>query len=128
MIDGVEDVLHDLNGDYRLLLITKGDHTAQQVKIETSGLAHLFDEIEIVPHKNPDTYRHLLHRHRVDPADFTMVGNSLPSDVLPVVEIGGHGVHVPYHTTWDLETAEPHPETPFDQVESLHHVREVLPR
>lgn len=102
LIDGVADVLDQL-GDRQLMLITKGDLYHQRARIESSGLEDRFWQTEVVAHKDVGTYRRVLGLHGVDPERFVMVGNSLPSDVLPVIELGGRGVHVPYHVTWHHE-------------------------
>ena len=102
LIDGVTDVLDEL-GDHTKMIITKGDLYHQLSRIESSGLSTFFWQTEVVAHKDPVTYRRVLDLHGVDPSNFVMVGNSLPSDVLPVMEIGGKAVHVPYHVTWAHE-------------------------
>jgi putative hydrolase of the HAD superfamily len=108
LLDGVREVVEGLvGGPRRLLVITKGDLFDQESKLAGSGLADLFDAIEIVSEKDPATYRRILTRHAIDPASFLMVGNSLRSDVLPVVEVGARAVHVPYEVTWALEHVEP---------------------
>ena len=89
------------------MLITKGDMLDQTNKIESSGLADHFEQIEIVTEKTADTYSYIFSRHAVEPAAAVMVGNSLPSDVLPVLELGGYGVHIPYAVT---ATFEQHPD------------------
>ena len=106
LMDGVEDVLVALAADYRLMIITKGDLFDQETKIARSGLADHFDLVEIVSHKKPETYANLLAKHQVTAERFLMVGNSLPSDVLPVLAIGGQGVHIPYHVTWAHEVVD----------------------
>ena len=103
LMEGVEEVLAELVGDYRLMIITKGDLFDQETKIARSGLAGYFDLVEIVSNKKPETYARLLAKHDVEPERFLMSGNSLPSDVLPVVRVGGHGVYIPYHVTWAHE-------------------------
>jgi putative hydrolase of the HAD superfamily len=100
-------VIDGLAGRYRLLLITKGDLFDQESKIARSGLAEKFDAIEVVAEKEPDVYRRVLRRNRVDPERFLMIGNSVRSDVLPVLAVGGQAALVPYHLTWELEQAEP---------------------
>jgi putative hydrolase of the HAD superfamily len=105
LLDGVSDVVEDLATRHRLILVTKGDLLHQETKIAASGLADLFWQIEIVSEKDPATYRRLLDRHAVSPSDFVMIGNSVASDVLPVLALGGRAVHVPYHITWALEVA-----------------------
>ncbi|MEQ8842834.1 MAG: HAD family hydrolase [Acidimicrobiales bacterium] len=99
LLDDVLDVLDRLS-HHTLMLITKGDLYAQHARIAESGLAERFWRIEVVAQKDVDTYARLLDLHRVPIDDFVMVGNSLRSDVLPVIELGGRGVHVPYHVTW----------------------------
>ena len=103
----VEEVLTNLSRTRPLMLLTKGDLFDQEAKIARSGLADHFTHIEIVSEKNEETYAGLLQRHSVRAADFCMVGNSLKSDILPVVALGGHAVYVPYYTTWLHERAAP---------------------
>jgi putative hydrolase of the HAD superfamily len=100
LIEGVEDVLTQLQGKYRLVVVTKGDLLDQQRKLVKSGIEDYFHHIEIVSEKNDEEYTKLIKHLDVEPTEFVMVGNSLKSDVLPVLNIGGHGMHVPYHTTW----------------------------
>ncbi|MFZ4809875.1 MAG: HAD family hydrolase [Ilumatobacteraceae bacterium] len=106
LLPHVPEVLAKVGAKYRLVLITKGDLVHQTHKITTSGLDHHFDHREIVLEKNPDTYAGLLRRFGVAPSRFLMVGNSVRSDVLPVMAIGGNAVHVPYHLLWELEHVE----------------------
>ena len=89
-----------------LILVTKGDLWHQESKVASSGLADLFDGIEIVSEKDPRTYGTILRRHGVDPEAFCMVGNSVRSDVLPVLDIGGRALHVPYELIWAHEAVE----------------------
>ena len=107
VLPGVRDTLEKLVVDHSLLLITKGDITDQMAKVNASGLAYLFWQVEVVGEKDESTYRTVLARHGIDPATFTMVGNSVVSDVLPVLALGGRAIHVPHHTTWELEVADP---------------------
>ena len=106
LIDGAVDVVHELSHDFQLLLITKGDLLHQERKIHESGLADYFDAIEVVSEKDPASYARLLKEHRVEPARFLMVGNSVRSDVLPVIALGARAVHIPYHLVWAHEIAE----------------------
>ncbi len=92
--------------DHRVLLITKGDLLDQERKLAQSGLGDLFHGVEIVSDKNPGSYAAIAARHRIAPEAMLMVGNSLRSDVLPMIEAGGWGVHVPHDLTWALEMAE----------------------
>jgi putative hydrolase of the HAD superfamily len=110
LLDGVFEAVDALSDRYRVALITKGDLLHQESKVASSGLAELLWEVEIVSEKDEATYRRFLARHAIDPAGFVMVGNSVRSDVLPVLELGGRAVHVPYHVTWALEHAEPEPD------------------
>lgn len=106
LLEGVTGVLEELKGRYRLVLATKGDLLDQERKLKKSGLEGYFHHIEIMSEKKEDDYRKLI-RHLDIPADrFMMIGNSLKSDVMPVVAVGGTGIHVPFHTTWELEKVE----------------------
>jgi putative hydrolase of the HAD superfamily len=123
LLPGVAEVIIDLARDHRVAVITKGDLVHQTRKVSTSGIAHLFDHVEIVLEKDPETYVRVLREFDVEPHRFCMVGNSVKSDVLPVLEIGGHAVHVPYHVLWELERAE-HPvgHGRFGEVENISEV------
>jgi len=106
LLDGVRGVLEELQPRYRLIVATKGDLLDQERKMERSGLARYFHHIEIMSDKSTQDYRKLLGHLDVEPGEFLMVGNSLKSDILPVVELGGFAVHVPFHTTWQHEEVE----------------------
>lgn len=106
LIDGVVDTLQTLSSHYALMVITKGDLRDQESKIVRSGLADLFRHVEIVSDKTVAGYAAVLRRCSLDPARFIMVGNSLKSDVLPVLELGGHAVHIPHTLTWAHEVAD----------------------
>ena len=111
LLDGARETLEALSPSHRLILITKGDLRDQERKLAKSGVAGLFDAIEIVSEKDAGAYGRILARHGIAPADFLMVGNSVKSDILPVLGLGGAGVHVPYRITWGHERAEaPAPE------------------
>lgn len=99
----VADVIPALAQRYRLMLITKGDLFDQEAKIARSGLADYFHHIDVVSDKTPATYARLFRRYDINPATVLMVGNSLRSDVLPLLEIGAQAIHVPYHLTWQHE-------------------------
>ena len=103
---GVADVLSKVAQTHRVVLITKGDLVHQTRKVETSGLAHLFNHVEIVLEKDPATYRRVLSSLNIDPHHFCMVGNSLHSDIMPVLAIGGFGAYVPYEILWELDQSE----------------------
>jgi putative hydrolase of the HAD superfamily len=101
------ETLSLLAGAFRLILITKGDLFDQERKLEESGLADFFDAVEIVSDKTASTYARAFARHADGAERAMMVGNSLKSDVIPAIEAGGWGVHVPHHLTWAVEHAEP---------------------
>jgi putative hydrolase of the HAD superfamily len=103
LLPDVPAVLADLSADHRLVLITKGDLVHQTRKVETSGIAHHFEQIEVVLEKDPGTYARILRQVGVDPARFCMVGNSVRSDILPVLALGAHAVHIPYPLLWEHE-------------------------
>ena len=125
LLDGVEDVLKALKNKYRLVVATKGDLLDQERKLKKSGLEHYFHHIEIMSDKKETDYLKLIKHLDIKPENFLMLGNSLKSDVLPVLAIGGHGIHIPYHTTWAHETVEHKVEhVNFKQV---HNIRDVLP-
>ena len=130
VLPGVGEVVAALARDYRLIVITKGDLRDQERKISLSGLAGHFHAVEILSEKDGAAYARVLARHGVAAAEFAMVGNSVKSDILPVLELGGAGVHIPYHITWQHEHApETHLEHPrFRQVEHITQLAEVLAR
>lgn len=103
LIDGVEEVLQTLSADHELMVLTKGDLLDQEGKLARSGVGQFFSHVEIVSEKNEAAYRRILRRYATQPADFLMIGNSLKSDILPVINIGGQAIHIPYHTTWHFE-------------------------
>jgi putative hydrolase of the HAD superfamily len=103
LLDGVEAALEDLSRRYELLLITMGDLFDQESKLARSGLAEMFKGVEILSEKNVDAYRAVLRRRQIEPSQFVMVGNSLRSDIAPVIALGARGVHIPYPLTWHHE-------------------------
>ena len=109
LLDGAREAVDALTDTYRVMVITKGDLLHQETKVARSGLAELFWHVEIVSEKDEGTYQRILDRHGVAPATFLMVGNSVRSDVLPVLAIGARAVHVPYSVTWALEHADSDP-------------------
>ena len=106
LLDGVQATLESLAAGYQLILITKGDLFDQESKIARSGLAELFWRIEILAEKDEASYRRILDRHEVAPAEFLMVGNSPRSDIAPVTALGAAAVLVPYPLTWQHEQLE----------------------
>ena len=103
LLDGVEDILKFLSKKYRLILATKGDLLDQERKLERSGLTDYFHHIEVLSDKKEINYSRLLNHLDINPSEFLMVGNSLKSDILPLVNIKAQAIHVPFHTTWAHE-------------------------
>lgn len=103
LLDGVEQVLKALSKDYRLIVATKGDLLDQERKLEKSGLLQYFHHIEVLSEKQEANYQKLLKHLDINPSEFLMIGNSLKSDILPLVNIGAKAIHVPFHTTWQHE-------------------------
>ena len=116
--------LDALAGSYELLLITKGDLLHQESKIAQSGIAPIFSGIEIVSNKTADSYQRVLHGRALHAKEFLMVGNSVRSDVLPVLELGAQAVHIPYHVTWALEEHES-TDLQAEQFYSCRHISEL---
>jgi putative hydrolase of the HAD superfamily len=120
----VRETLESLAGHYRLVLITKGDLFDQERKLATSGLGEFFDAVEIVSDKNTAIYQRVFSRHGDGPERAMMIGNSVKSDILPAIEAGSWGVHVPYEITWAMEHAEAPVEHP--RFRRLGHLGELL--
>ncbi|MBP2302254.1 HAD family hydrolase [Azospirillum picis] len=125
LLPGVADVVEALSRSHRLILITKGDLFDQESKIARSGLADRFDAVEIVSEKDPATYRRVMQRHGVDPARFAMVGNSVRSDILPVLAAGARAVHIPYAITWAHEEAEA-PDGQYGRIDTIRDLPPLL--
>jgi putative hydrolase of the HAD superfamily len=131
LLDGVEEVVARLADDgYRLIVVTKGDLFHQEAKVAGSGLADRFSRVEIVSEKDVSTYRRVMGEASVAPEDFLMIGNSVRSDILPVIELGGHAAHLPYMYTWELEhVADSDAERlGFHELTSIRQVPELLER
>ena len=124
LIEGVEEVLIQLKKKHRLVVATKGDLLDQERKLKNSGVEHYFHHIEIMSDKQEKDYRKLIRHLDIKPEEFLMVGNSLKSDVLPVLAIGGKGYHIPYHTTWAHEQVEHTIEHPH--FKQLSGIKELL--
>ena len=124
LLEGVREAIEELAGSFPLILVTKGDLLHQETKLAGSGLGGHFKGIEIVSEKDARLYRQVMSRYGVDPSAFVMVGNSLRSDILPVLEAGAHAVFVPYAGTWIHEHVEP--ERLADaQYHEIAHIREL---
>jgi len=108
LLPGVVEVLKELNGDFRIVLATKGDLLDQERKLKKSGLAHHFHHIEIMSDKKNSDFNKLIKHLDIKGSEFLMLGNSLKSDILPVLELGGYGIHIPFHITWKYEVISHH--------------------
>jgi len=129
LLDGVEDVLKAVKGQFRLVVATKGDLLDQERKLKKSGLLDYFHHIEIMSDKQVADYRKLLKHLDCKPGDFLMLGNSLKSDVIPVLELGGHAAHIPYHTTWAHEKIDYKLEHPnFMELAAMSDIIPLLPK
>lgn len=127
LLDGVEDTLKALHGKYKLIVATKGDLKDQQSKLHRSGLGHYFHHIEVMSDKQELNYQKLFSRLEIQSQEFFMIGNSLKSDVLPVLNLGGHAVHIPFHTTWEHEKINHKVEHPnFKTLEKISDVLGLL--
>lgn len=128
-LDQVPETLANLPADIPLLVITKGDLRDQHRKLELSRLGAHFADVEVVTEKDPATYERVLRRHRVAPENFLMVGNSIKSDILPVLAIGGHAAHVPYPITWELDRTDEQPGGPrFHALSAIAELPALLTR
>lgn len=114
LLPGVRETLRRLQGRYRLAVVTKGDLLDQRRKLRLSGLAPCFDAVEVMADKDEAAYGEVMRRLGVAPGAFLMVGNSLRSDVLPVVTLGGRAVHIPFGETWRHEEVDPAALAPYD--------------
>lgn len=127
LLEGVEASLQKLSKHYKLILITKGDLLDQERKLEKSGLTTFFHHIEILSDKQVENYDKLLTRLEIEPKQFLMIGNSLKSDVLPLVKLGASAIHIPFHTTWLHErVTSSHDTKAYITLKSLNQLTKVL--
>jgi putative hydrolase of the HAD superfamily len=124
LLEGVEQVLHTLQGKYRLVVATKGDLLDQERKLKKSNLSQYFHHIEVMSEKDDASYLKLVKHLDIQSNELLMIGNSLKSDIIPVLNIGGHAIHVPYHITWVHEMVENQVE--HENFKSVSHIQEVL--
>jgi putative hydrolase of the HAD superfamily len=127
LLPEIETVLESLRGKYKLVVATKGDLKDQHRKLHDSNIGHFFHHIEVMSDKNEIDYQKMLNRLGCNPEEFLMIGNSLKSDVLPVLNIGGYAIHVPYHTTWEYEKIDfeiIHPN--FNVVTQINQILDLL--
>lgn len=127
LMNGVEDVLRSLKPKYKLVLATKGDLLDQERKLKKSGLINYFHHIEIMSEKKEPDFEKLIKHLDIKPSELMMIGNSIKSDILPILNIGGHGIHIPYHVTWAHETVEASIDhANFKQVEKISDILQYL--
>jgi putative hydrolase of the HAD superfamily len=128
LLDGVHEVVSGLSEVHDLMVLTKGDLLDQESKIARSGLGDFFAHVEVVSRKDRAIYESLIDGYGVRPGEFAMIGNSLRSDILPVAEMGGHAIFVPYETTWEHENVPPEQlkQTRFHSVESIRDVPDLI--
>jgi putative hydrolase of the HAD superfamily len=124
LLEDIESVLHALKPHYRLVVATKGDLLDQERKLKKSGLESYFHHIEIMSDKQVADYEKLIRHLDITPDEFMMIGNSLKSDVLPVLQLGGHAVHIPYHTTWEHEKIDHHIE--HEKFRQMEHAGQLV--
>jgi len=124
LLDDVEDILKTLQKNYRLIIATKGNLLDQQRKLKKSGLEDYFHHIEIMSDKKNNDYIKLLNRLNCEPNHFLMLGNSIKSDILPVLEIGGFAAHIPYHLTWAYESFEQ--EVKHKKLVQLKYIKDII--
>lgn len=125
LLEGVEETLEALSQNYRLILATKGDLLDQERKLEKSGLLDYFHHIEVLSDKKEENYSKLLNHLDIKPSEFLMIGNSLKSDILPLVNIKATAVHIPFHTTWAHEEVSAD-ETNGKTYKTLNKVSDIL--
>jgi putative hydrolase of the HAD superfamily len=128
LLEGVSDTIRELSNQYNLMVITKGDLFDQESKLARSGLGDHFNAFEIVPRKDAKIYKYVMRRHQIRPDEFLMVGNSLKSDILPVLEAGAQAVYIPYETEWFHEkvSEEELKDKDFVQIEKMSELADWL--
>ena len=125
LLDGVEDVLKKLQNKYKLIVATKGDLLDQERKLEKSGLLKYFHHIEVMSEKKEEDYRKLIKHLDINPDELLMIGNSLKSDVLPLLKIGASAIHIPFHITWSHEEVSIN-ETKNSNFHTLKNLNDIL--
>jgi putative hydrolase of the HAD superfamily len=125
LLDGVEEVLQGLQGKYRLIVATKGDLLDQERKLEKSNLLHYFHHVEVMSDKKEKDYLKLVKHLDIAPSQFLMIGNSLKSDVLPLLNINASAIHVPFHTTWVHEEISEEDQRKLDYT-TLVNIKELI--
>ena len=128
LLDDVESIFNQLNGKYRIILATKGDLIDQERKLYKSGLEKHFHHVEVMSEKKEGDYRKLIRHLDIEPHEFLMVGNSMKSDIIPVLNIGGKAIHIPHEITWQHELVEDGQEVKasYHQLDRLSDIVPVL--
>jgi putative hydrolase of the HAD superfamily len=126
LLPGVKETLSTLKKNYRLLLITKGDLLDQEKKVVKSGLEEYFHHVEVLSNKHSKNYKDLLDHLSIPATEFLMVGNSLKSDILPLLEIGARAIHIPFHTTWEHENVDHNRDSDFITLSRFSDLLDVL--
>jgi putative hydrolase of the HAD superfamily len=129
LLENVEKTLHKLSKKYKLILATKGDLLDQERKLTKSGLEKYFHHIEVMSDKQTNDYKKLFKHLDIEAREFLMIGNSMRSDIVPVIDLGGYGIHIPYHTTWAHETiaAIDLPKERFMEIDSISKIDKECP-
>ncbi len=126
LLDNIEEVLKQLQGEFKLIVVTKGDLLDQERKLEKSGILKYFHHVEVLSEKKPEDYKKLINRLDMKPSELLMIGNSLKSDVLPLLEIGASAIHIPFHTTWEHETITTE-EKKNMSYQTFSNIKDILP-
>ena len=126
LLDGVEKVLQKLSSrNYKLIVATKGDLLDQERKLQKSGIEKYFHHIEIMSNKNDSDYQKLLNHLEIKPEEFVMIGNSIKSDIIPVINIGGQAIYIPFHTVWEHELISSEEIKPLKYIE-VKNIAEII--
>ena len=126
IIDGVKETLEALYGHYEMIVATKGDLTEQMAKYRKSGLAKYFHHCEVMENKDEKNYLELVRKHRLEPEQLLMIGNSVRSDIAPVVNIGGTAIHVPHEVVWVHEMMDMPKSDRIMEVNNIREITEIL--
>ncbi len=126
LLPNIESVLQQLQGKFQLMVITKGDLLDQESKVSRSGVAKYFDYVEVVSNKTPQAYEEVLTRYQIQKSEFLMIGNSLRSDILPILDIGSQAIHIPYAFTWEHEQVSDADLEAYPTISTLAEVKELL--
>lgn len=126
LINGVEEVLINLSKKYKLIVATKGDLLDQERKLRKSGIEKYFHHVEIMSDKKEENYVNLFKHLEIMPEEFLMIGNSFKSDILPVINLGGYGIYIPYHVTWQHEKTDDSTIGTMDKVKQLESVKDLM--